>query len=158
MRTGLVLIAVALASIGLCGCKPDLVVSSLEATGSPTVNAANSVEVPIRVVVRNQGSESAGVFKTCTEYTSAGRSYQVAFTVPGQTDIWCPHTSASLASGSNVTFNGKVTFHPSLHGVTVTLTATADSCAGDEFTPAYCRVDESNETNNKSSAISLSLP
>jgi len=55
-------------------------------------------------------------------------------------------------------FGGKVTFHPSMQGATVSLTAIADSCAGEEFMPSYCRVQESNETNNVSAPLSLSLP
>jgi hypothetical protein len=138
--------------------KPDLVVMTLETTGPSAVNAENSVEIPIRVVVRNQGPASADVFKIATEYTGSRGTFVVGFTVPGQNDIWYPRTSGLLASGSDVTFSGKVTFHPSVHGVTVSLNAIADSCSGDEFMPDYCRVEESNEGNNKSTSISLSLP
>jgi hypothetical protein len=38
------------------------------------------------------------------------------------------------------------------------LKAIADSCSGDEFMPDYCRVEESNETNNESTPISIALP
>lgn len=146
----------------LSGCSPDLVVTRLEATGSPTVNPQNSVEVPIRVVVKNQGNKSAGIFKVATEFTGSPvdptRSFVVAFTVTGQGSIWYPFTTGSLAAGSTVDFSGKVTFHPSNHGVTVSLKAIADSCSGDEFMPSYCRVKESNENNNVSTPISLALP
>lgn len=146
----------------LSGCNPDLVVTTLETTGSPTVNADNSVEVPIRVVVKNQGNASADIFKVATEYTGGvidpTRTFVVAFTVPSQTDFWYPRTSSSLGAGSTVTFAGKVIFNPGEHGVTVSLKATADSCSGDEFMPAYCRVEESNEGNNESTAIPVSLP
>ena len=164
MKSLLSLPIVAIASIILSGCpgpgpgKPDLIVKSLETTGSPTVNADNSVEVPIRVVVENQGTPAAGIFKTATEYTGPQGTFVVAFTVEGQSEFWYPYTSSPLAPGSDVTFNGKVTFKPSVHGVTVSLNAIADSCSGDEFMPEHCRVEESNEDNNKSSAISLSLP
>jgi len=153
---------------GLCepgpagpGGLPDLVVTTLEQTGDPTVNAENQVEVPIRVVVKNQGTVSAGIFKVATEYTEprpGGGTYVVAFTVPGQSSIWYPFTKVSLASGATKTFAGKVTFHPSVHNVTVSLKAIADSCSGDEFMPDYCRVKESNETNNESAPIPLTLP
>ncbi|MEC4684469.1 MAG: CARDB domain-containing protein [Nitrospirota bacterium] len=146
-------------SLLLFGCgKPDLVVTTLEVTGPSVINAENSVEVPIRVVIRNQGNASADTFKTAIDYTEPKGTFVVAFTVPGQTDIWYPKTSSPLASGGEVTFSGKVTFHPSLHGVTVSLNAIADSCSGDEFMPDYCRVNESNEENNKSTSISLTLP
>jgi hypothetical protein len=148
----------------LCGCVayPDLVVNTLETTGSPTVNSENRVEVPIRVVVKNQGSASAGIFKVATEYTGGKidptRTFVVAFNVPSQSDFWYPRTSSSLAAGSTVTFAGKAIFNSGEHGVTVSLKATADSCSGDEFMPAYCRVEESNEGNNASAPISVSLP
>lgn len=150
--------------VGLClsGCAADLVVTKLQTMGSPTVNAENSVEVPIQVVVKNQGGAAADVFKVATEYTGGTldptRTFVVAFTVPGQTDIWYPRTNSPLAAGGTVAFLGKVTFHPSQHGVTVSLKATADSCSGDEFMPDYCRVQESNEGNNESTPISVSLP
>ncbi len=144
--------------VGCGGRRPDLVVTTLEATGPATVNAENSVEVPIRVVVRNQGHAPAGIFKVATEYTGPQGTFVVAFTVPGQSSIWYPATSSPLAAGNEVTFAGKVTFNSAVHGVTVSLKATADSCSGDEFMPDYCRVAESNEANNGSAAISLSLP
>jgi hypothetical protein len=146
-------------SLLTAGCAPDLVITTFEKTGDPIVNPENSVEIPIRVVVKNQGDRSAGIFKVATHYTDpSGSTYMVAFTVPGQSDIWCPYTSAPLAAGSDVTFAGKVTFHPEMHDVTVSLKGTADSCSGDEFKPDYCRVKESNEGNNESTPISVSLP
>ena len=45
-----------------------------------------------------------------------------------------------------------------LHGINVDLVSHADSCSGEEFTPAYCRVEESDETNNDSDTITLELP
>jgi len=146
----------------LSGCTPDLVVTTLETTALPTVNADNSVEVPIRVVVKNQGNASADIFKVATEYTGGlidpTRTFVVAFNVPSQSDFWYPYTSGSLAAGGTAIFEGNVIFNPSEHGVTVSLKATADSCSGDEFMPAYCRVEESNEGNNESAPISVPLP
>ncbi len=146
----------------LAGCppvsKPDLIVTSLAKTGDAVINLDNSVEVPIRVVVKNQGGSSAAVFKVSVEYTSTQGTFVVAFTVPGQASIWYPYTSGPLGPGANVTFEGKLTFHPSVHEETVDIVAIADSCSGDEFMPEYCRVDESDETNNASSAISVPLP
>lgn len=164
MRTSKLALLIVCMGLLLSGCvgKPDLVVTTLETTGPPTVNAENSVEVPIRVVVKNQGNAAADVFKVAIEFTGGAvdpsRTFVVAFTVPGQTDIWYPHTGSSLAAGSTVTFAGKVTFNPAEHGVTISLKATADSCSGDEFMPAYCRVKESDEGNNESAWISVSLP
>jgi len=130
----------------------------LVTTGPVTINPAGSVEVPIRVIVKNQGTESAGIFKVATKYTGSGGTFVVAFTVPGQSDTWYPYTTGALDSGSTVTFEGKVTFSPTVHNVTVSLKAIADSCSGDESMPDYCRVKESNETNNESTPISIALP
>ena len=147
-------------SLVICSCdggSPDLVIAALETTGTPSVTE-DTIQVPIRVVVKNQGSAAAGISKLETVYTGSGGTFVVAFTVPGQADIWYPHTSASVPAGSEETFSGWVSFLPSVQGETVTLKAVADSCSGDEFMPEYCRVEESNEVNNESSAISISLP
>lgn len=138
--------------------QPDLVVTTMETTGNPTVNLEGSAVVPIRVVIENQGDAAADIFKVSTAYNGTGGPYAVAFTVAGQSSMWYPYTSEPLAAGDDVTFSGNLTFISSVHGVTVSITAMADSCSGDEFMPDYCRVEESNEDNNESSAISVSLP
>ena len=160
MRTCKLALVVVCMGLFLSGCngQPDLVVTTLETTGSASVNSEGSAEVPIRVIVKNQGDAAAGIFKVSTEYTGPNGTFVVAFTVPTQSDIWYPYTSTSLAAESEVIFDGKVTFHPALHGVTVSLKAIADSCSGDEFMPDYCRVEESNEGNNESTTISVLLP
>jgi hypothetical protein len=63
-----------------------------------------------------------------------------------------------LPAGREVTFVGTVNFSAEERGATVSLTATADSCSGDELMPEYCRVAESNERNNESRLISMTLP
>jgi len=68
-----------------------------------------------------------------------------------------PYTDAPLAPGEQITFNGDVLFRVSLDGETVSLTAVADSCSGDEFKPAYCRVEESDEENNESPAVEINF-
>jgi hypothetical protein len=156
--------ATTLGALLLAGCpgpgpgKPDLVVTTFVATGPATVNAQNSVELPVRAVIRNQGAAPAGIFKVSVDYTGSDGRFVVAFTVPGQASIWYPTTNSPLAVGTDRSFAGKLTFHPAVHGETVTITALADSCSGDEFMPAFCRVDESNETNNESGSISVALP
>ena len=157
MKTKFVLLIVCMVLV-LAACTPDLVVTDLETTGQATVNGDGSAEVPIRVVVKNQGSSAAGIFKVATEYTGPQGTFVVAFTVPGQTSSWYPYTGAPLSTGDEKTFDGKVTFHPSVHGVNVSLKAIADSCSGDEFMPVYCRVEEGNESNNESVTVSVLLP
>lgn len=158
MTTNAPLLAVSLVATLLIGCSPDLVVSTLETTDTPSINAENSVEVPVRVVVRNQGNDAANTFKTCVHYTDADETFVVSFTVPGQDDLWYPYTNAPLNADAETTFAGIVTFHPSVHDQTVSLHATADCCGGDEFMPDACRVDESDEDNNQSESVSVSLP
>jgi hypothetical protein len=138
--------------------EPDLIVEAFEATGSATVNAAGSIELPVRVVVRNQGGAAANIFKVSAHYSVPGGTFVAPFTVPGQSHVWYPYTGAPLAPGSQVIFEGSVTFSSSLRGMRVSLIAVADSCSGDEFMPAYCRVEESNEDNNESATLSVTLP
>lgn len=136
---------------------PDLVITDFETTGAPFFREDQGVSVPVSVVIKNQGNANAGIFKVSLHYTgSQGGPFAVAFQVEGQANLWYPYTSASLAPGNEVTFEGNALF---IHGNdTVSLWAFADSCSGDEFMPEYCRVNESNETNNESEIITLTLP
>lgn len=131
--------------------KSDLIVTKFETTGPATVNAQNSVVVPIHVVVKNQGPVVTYIFRTAIEYTGPWGTNIVPFTVPAQSDLSYPWTP--LSSGGEMEYEGKVTFHPSLHNVTLSLVAIVDHCGG---TP--CRVDENNGGNNRSASISVSLP
>ena len=136
--------------------RPDLVVTSITRTGAP-VAAAGNVEVPVTVVVRNQGNAAAGAFKVSTDFSKAGAApLAVAFKVDGQSDIWYPHATG-LAAGNSATFRGKLLFLSAVHGA-VTVKALADSCAGEEFAEAWCHVKESNEGNNQSTALAVTLP
>jgi len=149
------------APLFLTACPPrDLVIRSMGVSGERTINQDNSVVAPLQVVVENIGEGTAGVFKIAVSYTETGTTTGgvVAFTVPGQANTWYPFTSGPLAPGATETFNGELTFHPSLHGIDVDLVSHADSCLGDELMPSYCRVLESNETNNDSYTITLELP
>lgn len=136
---------------------PDLV-TGLMTTGSATIVNDGLVRLPLSVGVMNLGGTAADIFKVSTVYGDADDMHVVPFTVPGQDDIWHPYTNAPLAAASLVFFDGVVTFRAHLQGETVSLWATADSCAGDEFMLGYCRVEESNEGNNHSTSISISLP
>lgn len=139
---------------------PDLVVTTFERTGAPTVvrhaTLGDVVEVRVRVTVRNQGTAEAPKFKVEVENASTGGPYW--FTVPGQTDRNYAWTNAPLAAGSSVTFAGKVTFGPTDRRRTVSIRAVADSCSDEDLMPRHCRVQESIEGNNTSSSISVALP
>jgi hypothetical protein len=145
-----------------CGAKPDLVVTNFATTGAPTVNADNSAQVQVTVTIKNQGTVSATAFKMATEYRDGATTYVVAFTDSSPTgshgsDLWYPWVD-SLAAGAEVTKTGTLTWHSAVHGLTVPLWVTADSCSGDELTEIFCRVDESDEANNASSEVSVTLP
>jgi hypothetical protein len=139
--------------------RPDLVVTSLTTTG-PAVVVNGAVQLPIQVVVKNQGLAAAAVFKVAVEYSPAGGGgpFAVAFDVPGEASHWYPSTNNPLPSGKSVAFSGDLKFNPATHGVRVSLRATADSCSGDEFAEDFCRVRESNEANNRSVARWVVLP
>ncbi len=138
---------------------PDLVVTRFAQAGTPTLTRDGNVEVPVRMTVRNQGSTAAAIFKSSTQYTTAdGDTFVAAFTVPGEAEIFYPWTDGPLGAGREVSFSGVVTFLSSLRGQTVSLTGLADSCSGDEFVPDFCRVEESDEDNNLSTAAEISLP
>jgi hypothetical protein len=137
---------------------PDLVVAALQTADSAAINAEGNVELLVRVMVQNRGSAPAAIFKVSLEATEAGGTYGVAFTVPGQEDIWYPYTEAPLAAGDYAALEGKATFSSAWQGQTVSLVAVADSCAGEEFAAPTCRVEESDEGNNRSASVSVVLP
>lgn len=131
----------------------DLVVTSLKVTGSPKINSKGSFEVPVEVTIRNNGKSTAGIFKVSLEYN---KGYTVAFTAPGD-NSWYRFSKGSLRSGRTERLSGVAVLSPKLSGQTVYLRAVADSCSGDELMPKYCRVNESNENNNRSKSVSVKL-
>jgi hypothetical protein len=137
---------------------PDLVVTNFIQTGTKSTNADGSINVPVKVVVKNVGLADAVVFKTGVDYTNAaGQTYPVAFNVAGQSSMWYPFTNSVLPAGREVSFEGILVFQALLNGSTLSVKAIADSSSGDEFMPAYCRVNEVSETNNASAAIRIVL-
>ncbi|MFN8455401.1 MAG: choice-of-anchor D domain-containing protein [Anaerolineae bacterium] len=158
---------VSLSGSGLDQPSPPDVVADVDAAGPVFVNENGQAVAPIVVIVRNQGQTPAAVFKVTTQYTggliSPGSTFVVAFTAQPSTEVdpaggFYPFTRQPLPPGGEVTFIGQVTFNPAERGVTVSLSAEADSCSGEESTPAFCRVAESNEGNNVSASIPLLLP
>jgi hypothetical protein len=135
----------------------DLVVPALETVGANTVTSDGGVQVPIRVVIRNQGGAAADIFKVSTEYAGYSGTFALPFSVAGQDSSWYPYSEAALAAGGELAFEGTVTFSYAWDDEIVSLWASADSCAGEEFAAAYCRVLESNEDNNQSGAISVDI-
>lgn len=148
---------------------PDLVVTFFTPEGPARIVGDHHVELRMALGVKNQGNAPAGIFKVAVEYTvnpvpSRPRGglpsgpFVVPFSGDGAGIDWYPFTSAPLAPGASAYFKRKVIFPAAVRGVSVTLQAIADSCAGDELMPEYCRVKESNEGNNRSAAIEVTLP
>jgi hypothetical protein len=131
---------------------PDLVVDTLFATDTASFTN-QGVEQPVRVVIRNVGNATAGIFKVAAEYTdvkgvSAGR-----FLVIGQTDSIYSYTQNPLLPGAEVILDGKIVFLFAGGRVPVMLRLRADSCRGEEFADVFCRVDEFDEGNNVSADL-----
>jgi hypothetical protein len=153
----------ALALAILCaGCppntRPDLQVCAFT-VGTPVTTAGGEIEVPVTVSVCNTGVSAADPFKVSLHYSdSGGGPFVVAFSVSGQSSMWYPATTTQLPGGSMVTFTGNAVFGAFESGETVSMYAYADSCSGDEFMPAYCRVLESSEINNQSASTNVALP
>ena len=139
--------------------RPDLVVTSFVATGQALI-VHGAVELPVKVMVKNQGTAAAPVFKVAVEYSQpgGGGQFAVAFDVAGEASHWYPSTDAVLAAGKSASFSGSLKFNPATRHTRVLLRAIADSCSGDEFMEDYCRARESNELNNKSAAWWSALP
>jgi hypothetical protein len=127
---------------------PDLVVSTFEVAGTVSLGADGRIWVPVIVTITNRGTAVAPIFKISGEYRSSLGAFDVPFVVPGEGLVWYPFTDEPLAAGGAVTFRMEMSLPESLRGLAVELRVVADSCAGDEFMPAYCRVEESDETNN----------
>ncbi len=136
--------------------KADLIVSGIALAGNPVLNKDGSINVPLAVTILNRGGRTAERFKTAVWYRSRAGTYVAPFSAAGQGG-WYPFVG-SVAPGARASLRGAVTLPAYRQGETVTIWAEADSCSGEEFTRSYCRVDESNERNNGSRALSVQLP
>lgn len=137
---------------------PDLV-ATIQRTNDPIFDNGD-YGVPVEVTVTNRGTSAAAVFSTSTEYAhpQLGRFLVPLLATDGE--LYDLQTTAELEPGQSVTFVGVVLLNPDLAGETVELTVVADSCSGDGSSVAesYCRVEESDETNNRSAPIRVLLP
>jgi len=147
---------------------PDLVATSLRMTGVVPSPDPNYVIVRAEVTVKNQcastycnvllGQKVAPKFKISIDYTGptglfgAITTIQVNFETDKDPNYgWID----SLAPGVSQTVAGRLWLPMKSRDKKVTLTALADSCRGDEFIAAYCRVFERSETNNTLSTVVL---
>ncbi|NLF66383.1 MAG: hypothetical protein GX579_17455 [Chloroflexi bacterium] len=137
---------------------PDLIISSITSTDEIFRQRNGEFAVPVAVTVSNVGGMPAEIFKVSTEAITPNGQFLFPFTVGGQQDVWYPFTSAPLAPGASVTFQGIVTIPDRYAGLIVQLLALADSCAAEEFAEPTCRVVEGDEENNWSTELSVRLP
>jgi hypothetical protein len=139
---------------------PDLVVGSLELTGTIAINQDLNFEQPVRVVIRNEGNGAADIFKIAAQYTDTlDGTFFTPFQVPGQESSIYAFTGSPLPPGEEVAFEGVVVFSSFLlNGAVVRFRLETDSCSGDELPELFCRVDEFDEGNNFSGDIEVSLP
>lgn len=137
----------------------DLMVVVLQVTGPAVIlPGQQALAIPIYVLIQNQGEADAEIFKLSAHFAGLSGKFVAPFTAPGQVDKWYPYSTAPLAAGREVTFTGTVSLPVTLQGQTIALSVLVDSCSGDEFMPAYCRVAESNENNNESRPWTVQLP
>jgi putative hemolysin len=135
------------------GNKSDLKAIRL-VTGEASFDPEGSVaRIPVWLRIENGGLASSGAFKLSIDVIeSSGRRYTVPFAVQDQENLWYPMI-ADLSGQSQIDIGGEVTLGqpsgPDLRGQGFTLVAKVDSCSGDEFMPGYCRVEESDESNNE---------
>lgn len=136
---------------------PDLVCRITGVGGVVTVNCA--AELPITVVVTNQGLFDVGKFKVSVEYKRLGfnQVFIAEFRVPGQQNETYPWVE-SLGQGRSVRVAGTLRFDPAANNERVSIRALADSCVNEVGMPGWCRAHESDERNNKSAPKLVSLP
>ncbi len=126
---------------------PDLVVSEFVATG-PAVVRPLTVDVPVKVVIKNVGTAAAGRFTVCAEPFPLVRVPPV----PG------PVIVAALASDASIEIQGKIAIPiaQAPRRASLKLFAKADCCR--PVQAAGCSVVESREDNNVSAPLFVQLP
>ena len=113
--------------------------------------------LPLQITVTNRGGSDSGPFKIAVQgRTEKSGTLTRAFFLNGN-----PQSSYinvdNIPAGGQAQFTGFVAFYGEEPNTTAWVTAEADSCAGDELMPAYCRVQEYDESNNVSNELKGSL-
>jgi hypothetical protein len=144
------------------------IVPRLTVTGPAVRTATGDFEVPVRVSMRNAGIDVAGRFKIHIEWsnTSFSGTRLTSFAKIISTDnafslyyVIYVLTNRAMMVGNSFSFNGNVRIPKSVQLKSlVQLRIVADSCAGDEFMPAFCRVDELREDNNLTPFVNVTMP
>ena len=137
---------------------PDLVVTKMFVTESVFEIRDTNFLVPVVLTIENQGDEPADIFKIAAFFTDEDGTFLAPFSVTEEFDSSYYFTEEPLEPGDVITLEGFVLVPTRLDGQTVDLSAFADSCAGEEFMPEYCRIEESNEDNNAYEFLPVELP
>ncbi|MCP4400039.1 MAG: hypothetical protein GY801_22380 [bacterium] len=144
---------------------PDLVVTDLRRTEDPPVlQESRNIAIPVEIEVRNQGTTEASVFNIGLQFIepngpNKGKRYWIAFTIEGQEGVRCPFVAEPLAAGNTVTLEGVVAFNSARAGQIIPLQAVVDGCGSCcKEQPASCCVVESDEGNNVSEVLSITIP
>lgn len=146
--------------------KPDLT-TTFRFSGLPLVHREGHYLVPLRITVKNAGRDIAGRFKINAEFNHisfAGTRvvYFSHISSPGRGvigDEFYAWTNKALPVGQSIEFNAFITIPKTVpRGQDITVRVMADSCVGDEFEAAFCRIDELNEENNRTDLQTVRLP
>ena len=99
----------------------------------------------------NRGGRDAGEFAIHID----ADGFMVPFMVAGQQSQFSPRVEG-LGAGQSRTVQGTLRIRVGGRA-SVEAVATVDSCAGEEFMPEHCRVEEANEGNNASEVVRVRL-
>jgi hypothetical protein len=130
---------------------PDLVVTDLHVVGWPNINPDGQVVISFRIAIKNKGGVAASGFRAAVSYVRDG--HQAVDVSPVGLSV-----ESLLVPGSEVVLAGQAVLPEAMQGKEVSLLAQADSCGGELQMPIHCRVQESDEENNISPAVWVSLP
>lgn len=115
------------------------------------------VYTPVRVIVTNRGGLPSGPFKVALYGRSELGDFLRPFFVRGDPQTYYAFQDDGLGPGERVEFTGAVGFLSARVGERAQVYAEADSCAGEEFVPAECRIVEYAEENNRSEEMEVIL-
>lgn len=133
--------------------RPDLTIADFEILPARSGTGGPNAEIPVRVEIKNSGRGISTSFKVgfTALYPGQTKPVPVPFNVPGlsgQKSGWIK----LMRAGGEIYLVGFLKIKPpsgtKASRQEIAITAIVDSCLGDLEMPKYCRVEESNETNN----------
>ncbi len=144
----------------------DLAVKEFHIDGPARVETrggAEFIHIPAIAKIVNRGTAPAsGPFKAAAYFTGLARAPASEFVMsllsPETTDSFYPYRRTPLQPGETWTIDGELVALRNGLSASISIRIEADSCSGDEFMPAECRVAEASEANNFSRRIDVALP